>query len=149
MFRTWTCRQLLGGLQCFSRGHLYRGAICWEFLLLLAHNRINGMANYSHWHESMKKRVKCRVYARSTGNPCQAKALANGGCKNHGGLSTGPKIPEYRKKIAEATRQRMASGQQEKALAELVTWLDWLSYELIKHLTTQSNYQKRSSDYRI
>jgi len=37
---------------------------------------------------------RCRAYARSTGLPCRAKALENGRCRNHGGLSTGPKTAE-------------------------------------------------------
>lgn len=38
----------------------------------------------------MSKKI-CGAYARSTGKPCQAKAMANGRCKNHGGMSTGPR----------------------------------------------------------
>tara|TARA_R100001377_G_scaffold81723_1_gene61424 strand:- start:59 stop:310 length:252 start_codon:yes stop_codon:yes gene_type:complete len=34
---------------------------------------------------------ECGAYARSTQLPCKAKALPNGKCKLHGGLSTGPK----------------------------------------------------------
>ena len=37
---------------------------------------------------------RCGAYARSTGEPCKAKAMKNGRCRNHGGLSTGPKTPE-------------------------------------------------------
>tara|TARA_X000001316_G_scaffold1631_2_gene319 strand:- start:323 stop:577 length:255 start_codon:yes stop_codon:yes gene_type:complete len=37
---------------------------------------------------------RCGAYARSTGLPCKAKALPNGKCRNHGGLSTGPKTKE-------------------------------------------------------
>jgi hypothetical protein len=37
---------------------------------------------------------RCSAYARSTGLPCRAKALENGRCRNHGGLSTGPKTAE-------------------------------------------------------
>ena len=40
-----------------------------------------------------KKQI-CGAYARSTGLPCRAKALENGRCRNHGGLSTGPKTAE-------------------------------------------------------
>jgi len=72
----------------------------------------------------MKKKVKCGAHARSTGQPCQAKALANGRCKNHGGMSTGPKTPVGRQAIAQATRQRMASGQQEMALQGFHRWLN-------------------------
>jgi hypothetical protein len=41
-----------------------------------------------------KTKVCCGAHARSTGLPCKAKALANGRCKNHGGMSTGPRTPE-------------------------------------------------------
>ena len=40
------------------------------------------------------KKIECGAYARSTGLPCRAKALKNGRCKLHGGLSTGPKTQE-------------------------------------------------------
>ena len=72
----------------------------------------------------MRQTVKCGAYARSTGKPCNAKALPNGRCKNHGGLSKGATTPEGRQAIAEATRQRMASGQQERALEGFNRWLD-------------------------
>ncbi len=39
---------------------------------------------------------RCRAHARSTGEPCRAKAIPNGRCRNHGGLSTGPKTLEGR-----------------------------------------------------
>ena len=57
-------------------------------------------------HEAWRQRVsrkpclskrngsRCGAHARSTGYPCKAKALANGRCKNHGGMSTGPKTLE-------------------------------------------------------
>ena len=41
-----------------------------------------------------KRAEKCGAFARSTGKPCKRKALANGRCKNHGGMSTGPKTQE-------------------------------------------------------
>jgi len=72
----------------------------------------------------MRQKFKCGAHARSTGNPCQAKALANGRCRLHGGAATGAKTQEGRQAIAEATRQRMASGQQEKALKGFYSWLE-------------------------
>ena len=72
----------------------------------------------------MKFKINCGAYARSTGQPCKAKALANGRCKNHGGMSTGPRTLEGRKSIGAATRQRMASGQQERALSGFYRWLE-------------------------
>ncbi len=41
-----------------------------------------------------KRAAKCGAFARSTGKPCQRKPLANGRCRNHGGLSTGPKTQD-------------------------------------------------------
>lgn len=72
----------------------------------------------------MKFKIYCGAHARSTGQPCRAKALANGRCKNHGGMSTGPRTAEGKRAIAEAIALRMASGQQKKALAGLRAWLD-------------------------
>jgi hypothetical protein len=37
---------------------------------------------------------RCGAHCKSTGKACRAWALANGRCKYHGGLSTGPKSPE-------------------------------------------------------
>jgi len=37
-----------------------------------------------------KYRTRCGAFARSTGKPCRRFALANGKCRNHGGLSKGP-----------------------------------------------------------
>jgi len=39
-----------------------------------------------------KDRPRCGAKTRK-GTPCQAQALANGRCKYHGGLSTGPRRP--------------------------------------------------------
>ena len=91
----------------------------------------------------MRLKVKCGAYARSTGNPCRAKALTNGRCKNHGGLSTGPKTPEGRQTIAEATRQRMASGQQERVLEGLYAWLDGGGREMLSRLAKNREKRKR------
>lgn len=41
-----------------------------------------------------KRAAKCGAFARSTGKSCQRKPLANGRCRNHGGLSSGPKTDE-------------------------------------------------------
>jgi hypothetical protein len=40
---------------------------------------------------SWREETRCGARARSTGKPCQAKALKNGRCRNHGGMSTGPR----------------------------------------------------------
>lgn len=52
-------------------------------------------------------RLRCGAKTRH-GGACQRKALANGRCRNHGGLSSGPKSPSGRHRIAEAQRRRWA-----------------------------------------
>jgi len=91
----------------------------------------------------MRQKVKCEAYARSTGNPCKAKALTNGRCKNHGGLSTGPKTTEGRQAISKATRQRMASGQQERVLEGFYSWLTAGGREKLSRLAKNREKRKR------
>ncbi|MCZ6591173.1 MAG: HGGxSTG domain-containing protein [Alphaproteobacteria bacterium] len=40
------------------------------------------------------------------GTSCEAKALSNGKCRHHGGLSTGPRTKAGRLAIAAAQRRR-------------------------------------------
>ena len=68
--------------------------------------------------------MKCGAHARSTGRPCQAQGMTNGRCKNHGGMSTGPTSIEGRRRIGEATKKRMLSGQLELAITGYRLWLD-------------------------
>jgi hypothetical protein len=91
----------------------------------------------------MRLKIKCEAYARSTGNPCQAKALTNGRCKNHGGMSTGPKTPEGRQAITEATRQRMASGGHIVVLEGFYRWLDCGGREVLSRLAKSRERRKR------
>ena len=65
----------------------------------------------------------CNAYSRSTKRSCIAKALSNGRCRNHGGLSTGPKTLEGKKRIAEATHIRMINGQKERAQEGFKRWI--------------------------
>jgi len=46
----------------------------------------------------MRDKIICGAKTRK-GAPCQAKALLNGRCRNHGGLSTGPLTPEGRARL--------------------------------------------------
>jgi hypothetical protein len=91
----------------------------------------------------MRQKIKCEAYARSTGNPCQAKALTNGRCKNHGGMSTGPNTRKGRQAIAQATRQRMASGQQERVLAGFYRWLEDGGREMLSRRAKSRELKKR------
>ena len=91
----------------------------------------------------MAKHQRCGAYARTTGNPCQAKALTNGRCKNHGGMSTGPKTPEGRQAIAQATRKRMATGARIRVLAGFYRWLEGGGRELLSRLASIRERRKR------
>ncbi len=51
-------------------------------------------------------RATCDAKTRK-GTPCKRRAMPGGRrCCNHGGLSTGPKTPEGRARIAESNRKR-------------------------------------------
>ena len=91
----------------------------------------------------MRQRARCGAFARSTGCPCQAQSLRNGRCKNHGGLSTGPRTPEGRKAVAEATRQRMASGQRKRAVEGFKAWLDGGGREILSRLAKARERRRR------
>ncbi len=91
----------------------------------------------------MRRNVTCGAYARSTGNPCQAKALSNGRCRMHGGMSTGPKTPEGRKAIAEATRKRMSAGQRKRVLEGFYAWLEGGGREVLSRLAKARERRKR------
>ena len=54
----------------------------------------------------------CGAYARSTGKPCIAKAMKNGRCRNHGGMSTGPKTPEGRTRALANLRHRTLNRER-------------------------------------
>jgi hypothetical protein len=54
-----------------------------------------------------RKKTCCGARNRR-GTACQAKALENGRCKFHGGMSTGPKTPEGRARISAAVKDRWA-----------------------------------------
>ena len=72
----------------------------------------------------MQYKTLSGAYARSTGNPCQARALVNGRCRLHGGLSTGPRTEAGKRRIGEAARTRLAAGDQAKLLAGFRAWLE-------------------------
>ena len=48
-------------------------------------------------------------------------------------MSTGPKTLEGRQAIAQATRQRMASGQRERALEGFYRWLEGGGREILSN----------------
>lgn len=91
----------------------------------------------------MQQKVICGAYARTTGKPCQAKALTNGRCRNHGGLSTGPTTPEGLQAISQATRQRMAAGGRIRVLAGFYRWLEEGGREVLSRLAKSRERRKR------
>lgn len=75
-----------------------------------------------YWRVFKKEKPKCGARCRN-GHPCQAPAawdeyrcgIKNGRCRIHGGLSTGPRTEEGRRRCAEAARRRWegpARGQE-------------------------------------
>jgi hypothetical protein len=69
--------------------------------------------------QDAKAKRRCGAFARSTGKPCQAPALANGRCKLHGGLSTGPRTAEGRARIGTASRRRWAAWRAARDAARV------------------------------
>jgi hypothetical protein len=69
------------------------------------------------------KAPKCGARTRR-GRPCRAPAMANGRCRMHGGLSTGPKTSEGIERIRSARTkhgQRSAQARAERAaIRELI-----------------------------
>jgi len=61
------------------------------------------------------KGEKCEARTRQ-GTPCQAPAGWNGRCRNHGGLTTGPKTPEGKKKSLAAIGQKPFEWKQPPAV---------------------------------
>jgi hypothetical protein len=91
----------------------------------------------------MRKKIKCEAYARTTGNPCKAKAMTNGRCKNHGGMSTGPKTPAGRQAISQATRKRMTSEGRIRVLEGFYRWLEGGGREILSRLAKAHERRKR------
>lgn len=88
------------------------------------------------WRKALKAAnaaPRCGAKKRRKGTPCGSPAMANGRCRIHGGLSTGPKTAEgienirkaqwkHGQRSAEATRRRkegMALRREIKRIAEI------------------------------
>ena len=65
-------------------------------------------------------RQRCGAETRA-GSPCQRKALANGRCRNHGGMSSGPKSPAGRQRISEAQKERWTRWRKSRPSTASVT----------------------------
>jgi len=59
------------------------------------------------------RKVTCDAARKYDGNPCQAKALANGRCKYHGGMSTGAKTLDGKIKAYSKLKQFRSWSEEE------------------------------------
>ena len=97
------------------------------------HNAPKGCAASFHWENGhfvkplwigkQPKRLQGRCNAKCRdGHLCRARVIeGRKRCRNHGGLSTGPKTSEGRAAIGEANRQRAERKQKREAnRAELI-----------------------------
>ena len=65
-------------------------------------------------------KIACAAKTR-TGSPCMRRAMGNGRCTNHGGLSSGPKTDAGRKRIVDAQRRRWDRWRSQRASTAFVT----------------------------
>jgi len=96
----------------------------------------------------MRRGACCEAYARSSGRPCGAPPLGNGRCKNHGGLSTGPRTDEGRAAVGVAAKARLLAGHQERLLAGYQRWLEAGGREILSRLLRARLMRKRVA-YRL
>ena len=59
------------------------------------------------------RKVTCDAARKYDGNPCQAKALANGRCKYHGGMSTGAKTLDGKIKAYSKLKQFQSYSEEQ------------------------------------
>ena len=78
--------------------------------------------------------MRCQAHARSTGQPCKAKAMRNGRCRNHGGLSSGPKTPEGKAAVSTASKRRYHRGAREALKTGYKRWLESGGREMLSRL---------------
>lgn len=72
----------------------------------------NGFKNHGKPEQVVS--IRCEAITRN-GSPCKAKAMpGRNRCKAHGGLSTGPKTDEGRKRVGEAQARRWDRFRLEK-----------------------------------
>ena len=78
------------------------------------------------WLTSKGKSIslRCGAHARTTGEPCKAKAMENGRCRNHGGMSTGAKTEEGKAAIRLALNERMKGDQGIRAKEGYRRWYE-------------------------
>lgn len=80
---------------------------------LYQHDMPDGTIMVSHAEASPWRGDRFRCGARTrAGGSCRGIAIArNGRCKLHGGLSTGPKSPEFRERLRQQMLDRWAKNR--------------------------------------
>ena len=91
----------------------------------------------------MKPKKQCGAYARTTDAPCRANAMANGRCKLHGGMSTGPTTLVGRRAVGAAARARLCNGGLEKLQEGFQKWLNSGGREHLSRLAKQRHARAR------
>jgi len=81
-----------------------------------------------------EKVKRCKAFARSTGSPCNASAMANGRCRNHGGLSTGPKTSLGKTVVSEGAKSRYLAGHEKALESGYKRWLESGGREVLSKL---------------
>ena len=61
--------------------------------------------------------VHCGARTRK-GTACLRKALSNGRCPNHGGLSTGPRTEAGKQRISEAQKSRWVAWRSQRSTSQ-------------------------------
>jgi hypothetical protein len=80
------------------------------------------------WSHTKRECPRCGAMCRD-GSRCNTPAVwnerldrpANGRCRVHGGLSTGPKTEEGRRRTAESNRSRGAKSKHKRGIGDGVT----------------------------
>jgi hypothetical protein len=56
----------------------------------------------------LRRGSRCGAWARSRLHVCRGWAMVNGRCRHHGGKSTGPRTPEGKRRVGEASAREWA-----------------------------------------
>lgn len=97
------------------------------------HKKRRGWLTNANPPGDFSKAARCGAKTRR-GTPCQCPAMANGRCRLHGGLSTGPKTPEGIERIRRAVTKHGRYSQTAKAERLYVRMLLKECRELLKRI---------------
>ncbi|MEM1506337.1 HGGxSTG domain-containing protein [Domibacillus sp. 8LH] len=85
----------------------------------------------------MKEKVICGAKAKSTGKPCQRRALKNGRCSVHGGKSTGPKDKEKHRNSLLGNKNAVKTGEYETISYDMLSDEEKELYEQVPEDTVK------------